>query len=167
MRPTRSATHDATTEPSTEPTASVVSSTPYPGSDSFRVESGPTAHSTNSENAAVHARFETPTIAASVRSTGRFHKNRSPSATSVRSEVLTVRSTRNTPRSASSTSTATTHKPAGAPNASATPAAATTPPRGGPTNEFIVSSTAISRPFALCRSSRGTIIGRIDWAVVS
>ena len=50
-------------------------------------------------------------------------------------------------------------------NAIATPARK--PPRGGPTNWFIVSSTAYRRPFAFDRSSRRTIDGMTDWAAVS
>ena len=50
-------------------------------------------------------------------------------------------------------------------NAMATPARK--PPSGGPTNWFIVSSTAYRRPFAFDRSSRRTIDGITDWAAVS
>ena len=50
-------------------------------------------------------------------------------------------------------------------NAIATPARK--PPMGGPTNWFIVSSTAYRRPFAFDRSSRRTIDGMTDWAAVS
>ncbi len=41
------------------------------------------------------------------------------------------------------------------------------PPTGGPTNWFIVSSTAYSRPLAWLSRSRSTTLGMIDWAAVS
>jgi hypothetical protein len=53
------------------------------------------------------------------------------------------------------------------PNARAIPAAARSPPSGGPTNWFIVSSTAYRRPFARLNRSASTRFGMIDWADVS
>ena len=53
------------------------------------------------------------------------------------------------------------------PNANPIATPARIPPTGGPTNWFIVSSTAYSRPFALASRSRSTTLGMIDWAAVS
>ena len=53
------------------------------------------------------------------------------------------------------------------PNANAIATPARIPPSGGPTNWFIVSSTAYSRPFAWLRRSFSTTLGMIDCAAVS
>ena len=53
------------------------------------------------------------------------------------------------------------------PTAMARPAAASRPPRGGPTKVLATSSTANSRLLARVRSSRATIAGSSDWAEVS